>query len=161
LLRREQIPDRNTTLFEVEVIQSETNYDFPLTNFTYISSKEKIPFSSFNEDAISTWFTRRKAMTSMKAGRALAIRKFIKCIQIHTLQDENSVICVKALCAAAASKNVDYIPKIMIDGTGRRILQANCTCPAGSGWSAACRVGEIDYCLNRKSIISGRLLEKS
>ena len=77
-------------------------------------------------------------MTSMKAGRALAIRKFIKCIQIHTLQDENSVICVKALCAAAASKNVDYIPKIMMDGTGRN-LQAHCTCPAGSGWSAACK----------------------
>lgn len=104
-----------------------------------------------NYGAIEKWFNARGASKGMRRGRVLAMKKFVKFTRIfHT--DEN--IYVRASCCAEMKRTQEYRVKIVIK-TGRscEILQCTCSCPAGSGWSAACKhLGAVSFSLEYFSI---------
>lgn len=62
---------------------------------------------------------------------------------------------MKAHCCAEQKKNYEYKVQLVIIKTNLKngIYQANCECPAGTGWSAACKhVAALCYSLEYFSI---------
>lgn len=103
--------------------------------FENLLANHKIAFKCITLDAINAYFIERSAEASRSKGRNLGMNMMVERIGIHKSGSETFV---KFECHAEMKKQVLYIGKIHFsDEFG--INCSNCSCPAGSGWSAACK----------------------
>lgn len=79
----------------------------------------------------------RGANKGVLKGRILAMQRFIKYTKVFVT---NNYVYIMANCCAEQRKTQEYGIKMVIrKNPNINIHQANCLCPAGSGWSAACK----------------------
>lgn len=134
-----------------------------------------------NHSAIDKWFIERQANKGKERGRILAMKLFIKYTQVLTkllkpyigrlvnsfilllceaytflqVLVANDHYFVKANCCAEQKKTEEYQIKMVIR-QGENLLciiQCLCSCPAGSGWSAACKhVGALCFSIEFFSV---------
>lgn len=116
--------------------------EFPDTNFQPLNEVTNTRLLQL--DCIEEWFSKRKAKKGMLKGRVLAMKLFIKYTQVKVIDNRTFI---KAQCSAEQKKSLDYSVKTVL-GVNSGIQQCSCTCPAGIGWSAACKhVGALCFSL--------------
>ncbi|KAF5289475.1 hypothetical protein FQR65_LT11849 [Abscondita terminalis] len=129
----------NKTLFNATVAPTiETTEEFPPEIlFKPLRVCSGIKLITFK--CIQTWFLERHAKKGMQKGRILAMKLFIKYTKINK---NGNTFYLKGKCCAEQKKTLEYNVRMMITktvGNEYCIKQCNCTCPAGTGWSAACK----------------------
>lgn len=103
--------------------------------------------------SITNYFEERLAEASQKRGRILGLNKFASDVFVWV---DSLDIFIRSKCCAEMRKKVQYDVKIHIHGSF--INGTSCSCPAGLGWSAACKhVAAVLYILEHYAItgISG------
>ncbi|KAK4882287.1 hypothetical protein RN001_005606 [Aquatica leii] len=140
------------TLFPVNVVTVSEPEDYPSDNyFKPLNLSGDIKLLNF--EAIQCWFLLRKAKKGMQRGRILAMKLFIKYTKIYQI---GNFSYLKGKCCAEQKKTMEYNVQIKITNINKnkyQINQCNCTCPAGTGWSAACKhVGAFCFSLEHFSI---------
>lgn len=105
-----------------------------------------------NLGCIESFFGKNMAKKGKEKGRILAMKLFIKYTQVLK---ENEMFYIKSKCCAEQKKSVDYNLELIINRNIRfyEIVQSSCSCPAGTGYSAACKhIGALCFSLEYFSI---------
>ncbi|XP_031330135.1 uncharacterized protein LOC116163977 [Photinus pyralis] len=139
------------TLFEVDLMKCVPSEEFPTSAlFKPLNTYSGTALISY--DAIHKWFSDRRALKGMQKGRILAIKLFIK--YSKTYIDGNKYY-LQCKCCVEQRKTFEYNVKIKVvqHQSTFEIAQCQCTCPAGTGWSAACKhIGAFCFSLEYFSI---------
>lgn len=103
--------------------------------FNDLLANNKSIFKCITLDEINRYFIERNAEASRSKGRGLGMNMMLERVSVYQSGPE---IFIKFVCHAEMRKNVQYNGKIHFNDTFG-INCSNCSCPAGSGWSAACK----------------------
>lgn len=121
---------------------------FPVKNYqplVHFKGQTLMTYKSINE-----YFEANLAKKGKEKGRILAIKLFIKYTKVII---EDCKYFIMSRCCAEQKKSVEYEMKILITEKSCKILQASCSCPAGTGFFAACKhIGALCFSLEYFSI---------
>ncbi|XP_050513297.1 uncharacterized protein LOC114327559 [Diabrotica virgifera virgifera] len=96
------------------------------------------------------------AKKGKEKGRILAMQLFIKYTQIA---EDKDLLFILSKCCAEQKKTADYNLEMVIRKNKLEICQSSCSCPAGTGYSAACKhIGALCFSLEHFSI-TGKVQE--
>lgn len=121
-------------LYSVNIPESRRNVPFPETGQWGMLKDCPVKLDVTLHD-ITMWFENKLATASFKRGRNLGLNGYVQ--QIIYLSDSN-ITFFKANVSAEMKKKQTYLCKIVFDEKSD-VMQANCECPAGTGWVAACK----------------------
>ncbi|XP_031358887.1 uncharacterized protein LOC116182494 [Photinus pyralis] len=142
----------NKSLFDVKVLKV-PHLEYP-NDALFKPLKDYTGNKVVNYKAIRKWFLDRKANKGFDRGRILAMQLFIKYCKMY-IDGSGSNIYIQASCCAEQKKSSEYKIKIKITKlqSSHEITQANCSSPAGIGWSAACKhIGALCFSLEHFSV---------
>ncbi|KAJ8909921.1 hypothetical protein NQ315_017225 [Exocentrus adspersus] len=135
-------------LFQVQPMKLINPQPFPIDNY-----KPLIDFKGqiiMTYKSIDEYFEVNLAKKGKEKGRILAIKLFIKCTKVAVKDCKYFIL---SRCCAEQKKTVEYDLKIIITQNSCKVVQASCSCPAGSGFFAACKhMGALCYSLEYFSI---------
>ena len=124
------------TLFSVDIVPSLDSSPFPNVKHEPL---EKLPIDKLqwiSQAVIDMYFNERKSSKGNIKGRRLFMCNFLKDCKFYKKDDNIYFI---ALCSAEMKKDVDYDVKIHVNYRECEIMKSYCRCPAGKGFSAACK----------------------
>lgn len=143
----------NRTLFEVATVPSQDSTSFPNVKYELL---EMLPTGGLHwicKAVIDQYFNERMASKGNDKGRRLFMCDFLKSCSFYKKGDD---LYFMALCSAEMKKSVDYQVRIHMNSRDCEIMKTHCQCPAGSGFSAACKhVSALLYALEFY-VVTGR-----
>lgn len=123
----------NRTLFEVTTLDSSS---FPIAQYEPLEKLKPHPLKWLSANAIDLYFNDRMAGKGNEKGRRLFMCGFLKNCTFHQNGDD---IYFCAMSCAEMKKTKDYEVRAHINCLQCDIMKAQCQCPAGQGFSAACK----------------------
>lgn len=118
---------------DVNIVPAKSQFAFPEEkHFKPLIECGKLNIIS--KKNINQWFAERHANKGLEKGRLLAIKLFVKYTKCC---ESMGMFFITAVCSAEQKKHTDYSIKMLCKA--QAIQQATCTCPAGTGFSAACK----------------------